>query len=72
MTKTQDKNLNILRTKRAFKVTLKAFFIIFIGISVDKNNLRPESVPLTEIVLQMKPSFSIDDSLLMLNLLNIL
>ena len=35
MTKCKDKNLNILRTKRAF--------IIFKGSSVSKNCLRPES-----------------------------
>ena len=32
--KIQDKNLNILRTKKAFKVKEKAFFIIFKGLSV--------------------------------------
>ena len=48
MTKSQDKNLKILRTKRAFKVKEKAFFIIFKGLSVAKNCLRPESVPLTQ------------------------
>ena len=46
MTKSQDKNLNILRTKRTFKVKQKAFFIIFKGLSVAKNCLRPESAPL--------------------------
>ena len=44
--KCQDKNLNILRTKKAFKVKLKACFIIFKGLSVAKNCLRPESAPL--------------------------
>ena len=42
-----DKNLNILKRKRAFKVKLKAFFIIFKGLSVAKNCLSPESAPLT-------------------------
>ena len=41
--KSQDKNLNILRTKRAFKVKQKAFFIIFKELSAAKNCLRPES-----------------------------
>ena len=41
----QDKNLNIVRTKKAFEVKQKAFFIIFKGLSVAKNCLRPESVP---------------------------
>ena len=48
MTKTQDKNLNILRTKRAFKVKQKAFFIIFKELSVAKNCLRPESTSLMD------------------------
>ena len=39
-------SLIILRTKRAFDVTQKAFFIIFKGVSVAENCLRPESVPL--------------------------
>ena len=45
--KSQDKNLNILRTKRAFLIEkLKSFFIIFKGLSVSKNCLRPKSTPL--------------------------
>ena len=32
--KIQDKNLNILRTKKAFKVKQKAFFIMFKGLSL--------------------------------------
>ena len=43
--KSQEKNLNILRTKRAFKVK-KTFFINVKGLSVAKNYVRPESVPL--------------------------
>ena len=34
--------------KRAFKVKQKSFFIIFKGLSVAKNCLRPESAPLKE------------------------
>ena len=45
--KSQDKNLNILRTKRAFEVKYKAFFITFKRLSDDKNDLKPESAPLT-------------------------
>ena len=45
--KIQGKNLNILRTKRAFEVKWKAFLIIFKGLIVAKNCLRPESEPLT-------------------------
>ena len=33
--KSHDKNLNILRTKRAFKIKYKAFFITFKGLSVN-------------------------------------
>ena len=44
--KSQEKKLNILRTKRVFKVKQKAFFIIFKGLSVAKNCLRPEGAPL--------------------------
>ena len=32
--KSQDKNLNILRTNRVFKMKLKVFFIIFEGLSL--------------------------------------
>ena len=44
--KLQDKNLNILRTKKASEVKLKAFFSNFKGLSIAKNCLRPESAPL--------------------------
>ena len=44
--KSQDKNLNILTKKRAFEVKWKAFFTNFIGLSVAKNCLKPESAPL--------------------------
>ena len=41
--KIQDKNLNVLRTKKYFKVEEKVFFIIFKGLSVAENCVRPES-----------------------------
>ena len=44
--KSQDKNLNMLRTKRAFGTTENA---IFKEISIAKNCLRPESAPLINI-----------------------
>ena len=34
--KIHDKNLDILRTKRAFKMKLKEFFIIFKGLSMKR------------------------------------
>ena len=34
MTKSHDKNLDILRTKAAFKMKSKTFFIIFKGLSM--------------------------------------
>ena len=46
MTKIQDKNLNILRMRRAFKVKQKAIFIIFKELLVAKTFVRPEAVPL--------------------------
>ena len=49
--KSQDKNVNILRTKRAFKMKQKAFFLIFKGLSVAKNRLRPESRTLNKLSL---------------------
>ena len=39
--KSQDKNLNILRTRRAFKMKQKAFFNNFQELSVAKSCLRP-------------------------------
>ena len=39
-TKTQDKNVSILRTEKAFEVKKKHCFIIFKEISVAKNRLR--------------------------------
>ena len=44
--KIQDKSLNISRTKRAFKMKWKAFYIIFHQLSVAKNSLKREIVPL--------------------------
>ena len=44
--RSQDKNLSILRTKRAFEMKWKAFFIIFKGFSVAKNCPRFKSAPL--------------------------
>ena len=44
--KLQNKNWNISRTKRAFKVKWKVFFMIFKGLSVARNCLRSENPPL--------------------------
>ena len=44
--KSQDKNLSILGTKRAFDVKFKIFFNIFKGLSATKICFRPESAPL--------------------------
>ena len=41
---------NILRTKRAVKVKLKAFFITFKGLPVDRNYLGAESRALAEFL----------------------
>ena len=49
--KVMTKNLNILRSKRAFKVKEKAFFIIFKGLSVIKNCLSDLRVRYSEKVL---------------------
>ena len=46
MTKKSRQKLKYLRTKRAFYVKQKSFFIIFKGLSFAKNCLRPESAPL--------------------------
>ena len=46
MPKIEDKNLNILRAKRALKVKWKTFFIICSRLPVAKNCLRPESASL--------------------------
>ena len=50
--KSRDKNLNILRTKWAFKMKKNAFFIIFKGLSVKQ---------ITQIVLEGEsPTLSLD------------
>ena len=46
MTKKSGQKFVILRIKRAFKVKLKAVFIILKGLSVAKNCLRPKSAAL--------------------------
>ena len=46
--KSQDKSLNISWTKRAFNAKWKVFLIIFKGLSIIGNCLRPESGPLSE------------------------
>ena len=43
MTKKKGNNLNILRTKRDFKVILKIIFHHFLGLSAARNCLRPDS-----------------------------
>ena len=46
MTKKSRQKLNIMKTKMAFKMKQKSFFIIFEALSADKNCVRPEGVPL--------------------------
>ena len=41
----QGKNSNISRSKRAFKLKQKSFFIVFKGPSVPRNLHKPGSVP---------------------------
>ena len=50
ITKISEKNVNISRTKRAFNMKLKVFFVLFKGFSIVRNCLRPDSRPLTLIV----------------------
>ena len=50
--KSQDKNLNILRTKRSSEVKQKAIFIIFKMISFAKNCLLPKSALLRKKMQQ--------------------
>ena len=61
--KSQDKNLNILRTKITFEVKLKAFFIIFKGLWVAKNCFRPELLNNYEkcFLFHLKSSFGSRD-----------
>ena len=47
MIKKIGRNLNILRAKRAFKMTPKVFFILVKGLWVARNCLRPEGAPST-------------------------
>ena len=42
-TKKSGQTVSNSRTKRAFNLILKAFFIIFKGLSIVRNCLRPES-----------------------------
>ena len=58
--KSQDKHLNILRTKRAFNVKYKAFFIIFKKLSLKqiKKLFRIGESPTLTICLLPKISFS--------------
>ena len=51
-TKSQDKNLNILRMKRAFSFSRYLFFIIFKGLSIAKNCVRPQSAPLKTSIFE--------------------
>ena len=46
------KNLNILRTERAFEIKQKTFFFNFQGLSVAKNGLRPETALLTILAIK--------------------
>ena len=46
MTQISKQKFEYLEKKTAFKVKLKAFFIIFTGLSIAKNCLRPKIAPL--------------------------
>ena len=46
-----------MRTKRALEVKLKAFFIIFKGLSIAKNCLRPEIAPFSMVVEMLEKEF---------------
>ena len=48
--KIQNKNLNIFRTKEAFKIKFKVFFYQFKGLSVVRNCLRSESESLRKAI----------------------
>ena len=50
MTKKSGENLNILKTKRDFKMTPKLFLILFKGLSVARNCLRPQGVSSNHIL----------------------
>ena len=51
MTKKSIQKIKYLDNEKSFEVKLKAFFIIFKGISVVKSCLRPESVPLMSTII---------------------
>ena len=59
--RSQDKNLNILSTQKAFEMKQEAFFIISKGLWVATNCFRPESVPLNHyekcFLFHLKSSF---------------
>ena len=46
------KNLNILRTERAFEMKQKTFLINFQGLTDAKNIMRPEAAPLTILAIK--------------------
>ena len=50
MTKKSRQKLKYLENGKSFQGEIKAFFIIFKGLSVAKNCLRPESAPLNQNV----------------------
>ena len=47
MSKNSRQKFEYLENKKTFKVKQKAFFINFKELSVARNSLRPETVPLT-------------------------
>ena len=46
LVKKSRENINISKTRKAFKIKRKTFVIIFKGLSVVRNCLRPESGPI--------------------------
>ena len=50
MTKKTRQKLKYLKNEKSFRDEKKAFFIIFKELSVAKNCLRPESVPLNNLI----------------------
>ena len=61
--KSQDKNLDVLRTKRAFESSFhhKKQFSSFLNAFSCQKCLRPESVPLMTNASAMKLDFSLDN-----------
>ena len=55
--KSQDRNVNISRTKNVINMKLKIFFIIFKGFSIVKNCFRPETEPLKWILITTVTNF---------------